>query len=284
MTRVKEYQALKTQLESPTTQTPEELEVLQQEFAKAEKKLAVTVKKQEKVLFVTLHILLNLAEDLQIERKMKTRRLPQLLMILIERNNPDLLFIVLTFLKKLSVFGENKNEMHELGIIEKLNRFVPCNNALLTQMGLRLLFNLTFDVEIRDKVSSVGMIPKLVDLLKTAQYRSILLRILYHMSLEDKAKATFTYTSCIPLVYQLILHFPDAIIGKELIALAINLTINGSNAALMSQDGQLEELVKRAFKYNDVLLFRVIRNVSQFGPNTNLDVYEEHLENIINLA
>lgn len=151
-------------------------------------------------------------------------------------------------------------------------------------MGLRLLFNLTFDVEIRDKVSSVGMIPKLVDLLKTAQYRSILLRILYHMSLEDKAKATFTYTSCIPLVYQLILHFPDAIIGKELIALAINLTINGSNAALMSQDGQLEELVKRAFKYNDVLLFRVIRNVSQFGPNTNLDVYEEHLENIINLA
>lgn len=55
-----------------------------------------------------------------------------MLMILIERNNPDLLFIVLTFLKKLSVFGENKNEMHELGIIEKLNRFVPCNNALLT--------------------------------------------------------------------------------------------------------------------------------------------------------
>jgi hypothetical protein len=52
-------------------------------------------------------------------------------MTMLERNNPDLLFIVLNFLKKLSIFGENKNEMKELGIIEKLNRFIPCNNTLL---------------------------------------------------------------------------------------------------------------------------------------------------------
>ena len=43
---------------------------------------------------------------------------------MLERNNPDLLFIVLNFLKKLSIFGENKNEMKECGIIEKLNRFL----------------------------------------------------------------------------------------------------------------------------------------------------------------
>jgi hypothetical protein len=52
-------------------------------------------------------------------------------MALMERNNPDLLFIVLNFIKKLSIFGENKNEMKELGVIEKLNRFIPCNNQLL---------------------------------------------------------------------------------------------------------------------------------------------------------
>jgi len=63
------------------------------------------------------------------------------------------------------------------------------------------------------------MIPKLVELLKVAQYRSILLRILYHLSSEDKIKNTFAYTSCIPLVYQLIIHFPDQVIGKELISL-----------------------------------------------------------------
>lgn len=68
---------------------------------------------------------------------------------MLERNNPDLLFIVLNFLKKLSIFGENKNEMKELGIIEKLNRFIPCNNQLLLQVALRSLFNLSFDQEIR---------------------------------------------------------------------------------------------------------------------------------------
>lgn len=50
---------------------------------------------------------------------------------MLDRNNPDLLFIVLNFLKKLSIFGDNKIEMKEQGIIEKLNRFIPCNNQLL---------------------------------------------------------------------------------------------------------------------------------------------------------
>mmetsp|Transcript_17910 Transcript_17910/g.12881 ORF Transcript_17910/g.12881 Transcript_17910/m.12881 type:complete len:102 (+) Transcript_17910:441-746(+) len=95
---------------------------------KEEKKLAIMVRKQEKVLFVAFHLLLNLAEDLQIERKMKNRQIIVQLVTMLERNNPDLLFIVLNFLKKLSIFGENKNEMKEAGIIEKLNRFIPCNN------------------------------------------------------------------------------------------------------------------------------------------------------------
>lgn len=52
-------------------------------------------------------------------------------MAMLDRNNPDLLFIVLNFLKKLSIFGENKTEMKERGLAEKLTRFIPCNNQLL---------------------------------------------------------------------------------------------------------------------------------------------------------
>jgi len=95
---------------------------------KEERQLAVMIKRQEKVLFVAFHLLLNLAEDLQIERKMRNRGIIRLLVTMLDRNNPDLLFIVLNFLKKLSIFGDNKNEMKENGIIEKINRFVPCNN------------------------------------------------------------------------------------------------------------------------------------------------------------
>jgi hypothetical protein len=83
------------------------------------------------VLFVAFHLLLNLAEDLQIERKMKNRQIISQLMAMLDRNNPDLLFIVLNFLKKLSIFGENKTEMKERGLAEKLTRFIPCNNQLL---------------------------------------------------------------------------------------------------------------------------------------------------------
>lgn len=80
------------------------------------------------MLFVAFHLLLNLAEDLQIERKMKNRQIITQLMAMLDRNNPDLLFIVLNFLKKLSIFGDNKNEMKERGLAHKLTRFIPCNN------------------------------------------------------------------------------------------------------------------------------------------------------------
>ena len=102
------------------------------------------------------------------------------------------------------------------------------------------------------------MIPKIVELLKVAQYRSILLRIMYHLSSDDKIKNTFAYTSCIPLVYQLIIHFPNPIVGKELMALAINLTTDGKCAEIMSMNDQLNALITRAFNNMDILIFRVI--------------------------
>ena len=106
------------------------------------------------------------------------------------------------------------------------------------------------------------MIPKIVELLKVAQYRSILLRIMYHLSSDDKIKNTFAYTSCIPLVYQLIIHFPNPIVGKELMALVINLTTDGKCAEIMSMNDQLGALITRAFNNMDILIFRVIRNIA----------------------
>ena len=91
--------------------------------------------------------------------------------------------------------------MKETGIVDKLNRFIPCNNQMLLQIALRLLFNLSFDPEIRLMMNEVGLIPKLVEILKAPGFRALILKILYHLSLEDKTKATFTYTECIPLVY-----------------------------------------------------------------------------------
>ena len=46
---------------------------------------------------------------------------------------------------------------------------------------------------------------------------------------------------------------------------------------MLAQDGQLSELIARASKYGDTLLFKCIRNIAQFNPNA-IDAFEEHLE------
>ena len=121
------------------------------------------------------------------------------------------------------------------------------------------------------------MIPKLVDTLKAPRFRAQIIKLLYHLSLEDKAKATFTYTDCIPLVYQLIIHCPEPIVGKELIALAVNLTTNQRNADMLAGEGQLDELIARASKHGDTLLFKCVRNIAQFNPNCQ-ETFVKHLE------
>lgn len=109
--RVKEFKQKTSDMQQK--EGTEEYQELIEYMRKEEKKLAIMIKKQEKVLFVAFHLLLNLAEDLQIERKMKNRQIIASLLAMLDRNNPDLLFIVLNFLKKLSIFGDNKNEMKE---------------------------------------------------------------------------------------------------------------------------------------------------------------------------
>jgi hypothetical protein len=153
----------------------------------------------------------------------------------------------------------------------------------LLQIALRLLFNLSFDEEGRNQINDQGLIPKLVEILKAPGYRALILKLLYHLSQEDKLKATFTYTECIPLVYQLIIHCPEDIVGKELIALAVNLTTNPRNAEIIAQDDQHELLIERAFKCRDTLLFKVCRNIAQFYPES-INTLEKYMDRYIELA
>ena len=67
---------------------------------------------------------MNIAEDWNIEKKMKKRKAASLLVKMLDQNNTDLLIIALVFLKKLSVFAENKDEMYQENIIPKLGRFL----------------------------------------------------------------------------------------------------------------------------------------------------------------
>lgn len=52
-----------------------------------------------------------MAEDTRVEMKMHNKGLVPHLLALLERDNTELLILVVSFLKKMSIFKENKDEM-----------------------------------------------------------------------------------------------------------------------------------------------------------------------------
>lgn len=57
----------------------------------------------------------------------------------------DLLLVACSFLRKLSVFSENKDAIRSSGLVERLVPYLPCSHPPVTNSILRLLFNLSFD-------------------------------------------------------------------------------------------------------------------------------------------
>ena len=49
-----------------------------------------------------------------------------------------------------------------------------------------------------------GLIPRLVDLLPNEAVREVVLKLLYHLSMDDKHKSMFTFTDAVPIVSSLL--------------------------------------------------------------------------------
>ncbi|ELW64920.1 Kinesin-associated protein 3, partial [Tupaia chinensis] len=226
---------------------------------------------EELLLNVALYLLLNLAEDTRTELKMRNKNIVHMLVKALDRDNFELLILVVSFLKKLSIFMENKNDMVEMDIIEKLVKMIPCEHEDLLNITLRLLLNLSFDTGLRNKMVQVGLLPKLTALLGNENYKQIAMCVLYHISMDDRFKSMFAYTDCIPQLMKMLFECSDERIDLELISFCINLAANKRNVQLICEGNGLKMLMKRALKFKDPLLMKMIRNISQHdGPTKNL--------------
>uniref|UniRef100_A0A8D3BMG9 Kinesin-associated protein 3-like n=1 Tax=Scophthalmus maximus TaxID=52904 RepID=A0A8D3BMG9_SCOMX len=198
--------------------------------------------KQEQLLRVSLYLLLNLAEDTRTELKMRNKNIVGLLVKVLDRDDEELLVLVVSFLKKLSIFLENKNDMAEVETVERLAHLVPCDHEDLLNLTL------------------LGLLPKLTGLLGDESNRQVVLRILYHISMDDRFKGMFVYTDCIPQLMQMLFECGEEEIEAELISICINLAANKRNAQLTCEGNGLKMLMKR-----------MIRNISQHdGPTKPL--------------
>ncbi|KAF4018390.1 hypothetical protein G4228_010394 [Cervus hanglu yarkandensis] len=226
---------------------------------------------EELLLNVALYLLLNLAEDTRTELKMRNKNIVHMLVKALDRDNFELLILVVSFLKKLSIFMENKNDMVEMDIVEKLVKMIPCEHEDLLNITLRLLLNLSFDTGLRNKMVQVGLLPKLTALLGNENYKQIAMCVLYHISMDDRFKSMFAYTDCIPQLMKMLFECSDERIDLELISFCINLAANKRNVQLICEGNGLKMLMKRALKFKDPLLMKMIRNISQHdGPTKNL--------------
>jgi len=254
----------------------------------AEDKLMKQCRRQERLLAVAFRVLLNIAEDTTIERKMKKRGIVAYLASMLERQDLELLSVGCEFLKKMSIFTENIKQMKDSDVHIKLCRFVPCSNEKLGLMMLGLMLNLSFDSEARENMVNRGMIPKLVELLKKPTYRPAVLRLLYHFSTDDQCKSIFICTDCIPLMLQLLLNYPENYAGpdkggKELLALAVNLATNSRCAQMMCDGDGLNLLFRRLFKTMDSVLMKVIRNCSVHDSQNKMS-FTEYVHDLVRLA
>lgn len=251
--------------ESPENQT------LKKDHEKTVRKYQSLLQKQEQLLTVAVSLLLNLAEDIRTELKMRNKNVVHMLVKLLDRDEPRLLLVTVNFLKKLSIFLENKNDMVELNAVRSLTRlvqFVPGQNQDLLDSTLRLLLNLSFDSELRTHMVQAGLIPKLTSLLGAEPQRELCLSLLYHLSLSDAHKELFSH--CITQLMQMVSDSGEAL-NMALISLCINLALNQSNAQLFCSGNGLKMLMRRALKQKDVLVMKMIRNLSQHsGPTKTL--------------
>ncbi|KAJ3093007.1 Kinesin-associated protein 3 [Quaeritorhiza haematococci] len=236
------------------------------ELEQEHRKFQAMLRKQDQLLFVSFHLLLNLAEDVNIEVKMIKRDIITYLASMLDRKTPELLILIFTFLKKLSIFRENKDVL------------VKGLQALLT----RFLLNLSYDEHFRNNMVEKGFINKYAELLNNKMQQVTALQLLYMLSVDERNRSIFSVTDCIPLLIKTILEHKGERVPVEVMALAINVAANPRNAEVICEDNGLKFLMKRAIKTRDTLLFKMLRNISQHEGDTKM-LFLDYIDDLMNL-
>ncbi|CAG9784475.1 unnamed protein product [Diatraea saccharalis] len=235
------------------------------------RKLKTLSKRQEQLLRVAFYMLLNIADNVKVEEKMHKKDIVGLLIGAMERHsNIDLLILIVSFLQKLSIFVENKNSMATRGIIDKLAPLLDSPNADLVNVTLKLLFNLTFDTKLRNKMIKMGLLPKFIQFTSDDKHITLAMKILYHLSMDDRVKLLFTQSDCVKLLTDMLLLNVNSEsnpsngpgVTDVLLALCVNLAWCERAAQQMAAEGRLRELLARAYRHRNTMLMKLVRNLS----------------------
>ncbi|CAI5446113.1 unnamed protein product [Caenorhabditis angaria] len=234
------------------------------------RKLKTAIRKQANLLAVCVTLLTNLAVDINVEVKMIRRDLvAHLIKCLQMSTNPHnaLTLSTIKLLLKLSIFEENKIVMENHGIVEKLLKIFPIQDAELRKVTMKLLFNLAFDAKNVPKMVDGGLVPHVASLIEEDGKA---LNLLYLLSCNDDAKAMLAFTDAIQLLMRDVLSGGGSEVTK---AVLLNTCIEKRNAQLVcGPNGQgLDLLLDLALNSRDLMLIKVVRAIAAHeGQTQNL--------------
>merc|ERR1719446_473487 len=243
------------QVESPTDE-------MRRGFQQAERKYEQQLQRQNRLLQMTVGTLINLAEDLQMERKFLQKKLVPLVVPLLGRNDDEVLRVCLTLVKKVSIFEENKNQLIDKGLVDHIVPICSRQDPRTVLLALRTLYNFSFDEPVRHTLAESGILKVLVDLLRLPPFRQYVLKLLYHFTSDDRCKNLMTYyEECMTMLLQLVVEFPQPLVGQELVALVVNLATHPLAAAQMADTFLFVQVVQRVIGTRDANLCKVVRHV-----------------------
>jgi len=264
MVRKQEIDNRRAELQANPNATEEEHKALKQH----ERKFEHQQFRQNRLIQITLGTLVNLCEDLQIERKFLQKKMAGglsfvgLLVPILKRQDDEVLRMCLFLTKKISIFEDNKNQLIEKGLVEQLVPLCSVPDPRTVTAALRVLYNLSFDEAVRTSLAESGLLTTLIDLLRAPPFRQYTLKLLYHFTADDKCKNLMTYhDECMSLLLQLTVAFPEPRVGRELVALVVNLSTHPLAAKQMAESPQFVQVVQRVIGTRDPLLCKVVRHV-----------------------
>lgn len=233
-------------------------------------KFLFLVRKQDRILKLAFLTLLHLSEEYKTEYKMVKKDIVGYIMKNLGRQNINLLVELLIFLKKLSMFAVNKDAMIKNNILEKSMELFKIGHPYIWKFNMELIFNLSFAPKFRMKfLEKKEYFMTINEMFRKREFRSIILRFFYNISLEQKSMPYFYESDCLLLLFELIDKFPENLIAAELTSLTLNLVTYPLNAKKIASKGRIKALIERALKFSDFHLIKIVKNILKYSEDSD---------------
>lgn len=116
---IRKSEIIKKQKEITTSGNSQSLTANKITYQKELDKFLFLVRKQDRILRIAFTILMHLAEDPNVEKKMVKREIVPFLVKNLDRNNINLLVVLLLFIKKLSIYDVNKEALIKNNVLDE---------------------------------------------------------------------------------------------------------------------------------------------------------------------